>query len=258
MSAPALKQLVITSLFFLSLPTFSAQTTGTEDFSISKKSELSESELTQAKQWKLTLKEFKKFKEIKNSPRAYFTPNLENNPLLGLALESETETERASYADRWVQIQFENNVKVISWQLEVSEAWKRQYPGVPRFVYNNPSMEKHTVKSMNAGSVSTFNKIMNDSNRFDIVTAKPRAQLYISVVGCESCVAAYKAQYDALKSGAIDGIDIHFINGPNKTDIINWAVENKLSSADVNEARVVTLNVADKKVDKVPLVELIN
>jgi len=62
MSAPALKQLVITSLFFLSLPTFSAQTTGTEDFSISKKSELSESELTQAKQWKLTLKEFKKFK----------------------------------------------------------------------------------------------------------------------------------------------------------------------------------------------------
>ena len=65
-----------------------------------------------AKQWHLTVAEYQRFKQILTSPRACFTPNLAKNPLLALALESETEIEQQRYADLWVQMQFENNKKV--------------------------------------------------------------------------------------------------------------------------------------------------
>ena len=51
-------------------------------------SSLTKADIVHAKQWKLTEKEYERYKQILKSPRAYFMPYLDKNPLLALALES--------------------------------------------------------------------------------------------------------------------------------------------------------------------------
>lgn len=217
-----------------------------------------------AKQWNLSEREYERYKEILKSPRAYFTPGLENNPLLALALESESEVDKQRYADKWVQIQFENNIKVISWQLEVDRAWERAFPGVPKFAYKKPEISHYAVANMNnpasRSNVSNFSSSLKKQPLVEeLIKTKPRAQLYLAIDNCDKCVKAYQRQYELLKAGKYSGLDVHFISEPSKEQIIGWAkarvADSGLKALDVNESRVVTLNTAKKDVSKVPLVE---
>lgn len=221
------------------------------------KSTLSKTESSHAKQWKLSDKEYERYKEILRSPRGYYTPNLDKNPLLALSLEEESPQKRQDYADRWVQIEFDNAVKVISWQLEVSRSWKRQFPGVPRFSYKDPATAHNAISNMGKRNNVQFspNPINNNAN-FDSVIA-PRAQLYIRINNCKDCVLSFKKQLNAARVGKISGVDVHFIGNPNKENIGRWAIGNGLSVEDVNNTRIVTLNLTDKKISKVPKVEFI-
>lgn len=240
---------------FLSGKAFSAEsdlseqgvvTTGVEEVG-----KLTKSQETHAEQWSLSVEEYKEYLQIMQSPRAYFTPNLDKNPLLALALEAKTDEEREEYADRWVQIQFDSNVKVLAWQLEVSAAWKRKFPGVPRFAYRKPGLSQHAVSNL------AFSPQAKSSNNVleRLLKPKPRAQLFVSAINCEKCIKAFEQQYKALKSGDIEGVDVHFVGSPSKQTIIDWAVARRLLAADVNESRIVTLNVAEKQVSTVPMVE---
>ncbi|NQY36351.1 MAG: hypothetical protein HRT37_15520 [Alteromonadaceae bacterium] len=213
---------------------------------------LTKSQLSHAQLWSLSRDEYKRYLKILNSPRGYFTPNLEKNPLLALALEAETQAERKKYADHWVRLQYENNVKVISWQLDVNEAWKRQYPGVPRFTYKKPALSKYSISRLTSASShagSTIEALLQKQAN------KPRSQLYIAINQCDFCVKAFKQQYSDLKSGKIAGLDIHFISNPTKVQIIEWATDQKLDALEVNDQRIVTLNIAEKTVKSVPFVE---
>lgn len=212
--------------------------------------ELDTTQVALAKHWKLSEKEMARFKEILQSPRAYFTPNLDKNPLLALALEAETEEERASYADRWVQLQYDNNVKVIAWQLEVDEAWKRQYPGIPRFAYKQPAFADQVIANQqnqqNNGSFLT--------QLFNQKAEAPRAQLYITTNECSACTRLYDQQLAALKAGKISGVDLFFEPGTAKDAIVSWAVKNKVSADDVNNRKVITLNVSETA-KNIPVIE---
>jgi integrating conjugative element protein (TIGR03759 family) len=200
--------------------------------------ELETTQFALAKHWKLSEKEMVRFKEILQSPRAYFTPNLDKNPLLALALEAETEEERASYADRWVQLQYDNNVKVIAWQLEVDEAWKRQYPGIPRFAYKQPAFADQVIANQQKGG-SFLTQLFNQK------AEAPRAQLYITTKDCSACIRLYDQQLAALTAGKIAGVDLFFEPGTAKDEIVSWAVKHKVSADDVNTRKVITLNVAE-------------
>lgn len=217
-----------------------------------KDSTLTQADIAHAKQWQLTEKEYERYKQILRSPRAYFTPGLDKNPLLALALESRTEIDRQRYADKWVQIQFENNIKVISWQLAVNDAWERGFSGVPRFSYKNPETAHYAVANMHQPLDQT-------SSLEAALQAKPRAQLYLSIANCDGCLAAYQRHHELLKKGKYSGLDIHFVAEPTKEQIIEWAkarvVDSGLNAADVNQRRVITLNVAKKAVSKVPFME---
>lgn len=228
------------------------------------KSSLTQADINHAKQWKLTAKEYKRYKQILKSPRAYFTPNLDRNPLLALALESDSEIDRQRYSDIWVQIQVENNIKVVAWQLEVNKAWERLYPGVPRFAYKNPETSHYAVANMNnPASKSKVSDIFggksNQSPLEEFSKVKPRVQLYIAIDNCSTCVEAYHRQYELLQLGKYSGLDIHFVAHPSKEEIIEWAkarvVDRSLNASDVNQSRVVTLNTASKEVSKVPFAE---
>lgn len=223
-------------------------------------SSLTKADIVHAKQWKLTEKEYERYKQILKSPRAYFTPNLDKNPLLALALESESEIEKQRYADKWVQIQFENNIKVISWQLEVNEAWARAFPGVPRFAYKNAETSHYAVSNMNkpAAKAGIFSAGNNQPLFEELMQERPRSQLYLAISNCDACIDAFQRQYDLLKKGKYSGLDIHFVGEPTKEQIIEWAksrvLDSGLDAAD-NQSRVLTLNTAKKDVTKVPFVE---
>lgn len=223
-------------------------------------SSLTKADMVHAKQWKLSAEEYERYKQILKSPRAYFTPDLDKNPLLALALESESEIDKQRYADKWVQIQFENNIKVISWQLEVSEAWERAFPGVPRFAYKNPETAHYAVSNMNkpVEQADIFSNANTQPSLEALLQAKPRAQLYLGISSCEGCIEAFQRQYELLKKGKYIGLDIHFVGNPTKEQIIEWArarvSDSGLDAAD-NQSRVLTLNTAQKEVTKVPFVE---
>lgn len=198
-----------------------------------------------AKNWNLTDEEQKTYKEIMSSPRAYFTPNIDKNPLLALALEAKTPAERAKYADRWVKLQYENNLKVLAWSLETQEAWTRNYPGVPRFVYKDSSAKNLAVSNQ----MKVFS---NTPSLSDLMP--PRAQLYIKSEDCSKCVNLFNKLYSMTKGGKYSGIDVHFVGGDTKS-IIDWAVKNKLDPAEVNDSQLVTLNISEKVFENLPLLE---
>lgn len=213
-----------------------------ESISVPKKTN---SEKLLAKNWNLTDEEQKTYKEIMSSPRAYFTPNLDKNPLLALALEAKTPAERAKYADRWVKLQYENNLKVLSWSLETQEAWARNYPGVPRFAYKDGATKNLAVSNQ----MKVFS---NTPSLSDLMPS--RAQLYIKSEDCSQCVSLFRKLYSMTKSGKYSGIDVHFVGGDAKS-IIDWAIKNKLDPAEVNDSQIITLNISEKVVDKLPLLE---
>ena len=248
-------KLVLALLLSLPLVAYSQEVSSSKGRSEVIQSSLTETEQSHAKLWKLTEKEYERYKEILRSPRAYYTPNLDKNPLLALSLEEKSPQKRQEYADRWVQLEFDNVVKVVSWQLEVSKSWKRQYPGVPRFSYKDPSTSHYAVSNMSKGPKTKFSPTdLTGGASFDTEVV-PRAQLYVKADDCAECIVAFKKQYTAMKLGKIAGVDVHFVDNPTKESIGRWAVNNGLTAKDVNNARVVTLNFADKDVDAVPKVE---
>lgn len=210
--------------------------TASELGSHSSKAKLSTVQQQHAEQWQVTQQEYRRYLEILQSPRAYFTPNLDKNPLLALALEAETDEERRSLADRWVQIELDNNIKVVRWQLEVTNAWKRQFPDVPRFVYKNPELSQYRISTMSETST----------------TDEKRAQLFVRASYCDACVAAFERELNALNRGKLGGIDVHFVDKPSKVTITEWAVARNISPEDVNNTRRVTLNWASSNANAIP------
>ncbi len=207
------------------------------------KNKLTASQQDHAKLWQLSTDEYRQYLKIMQSPRAYFTPNLEKNPLLALALEAKSEQEKSQYADRWVQIQYDNNLKVIAWQLEVSAAWQRNFPGIPRFTYKQPGMSQHAVSNQSFSAKKPKDR------------SKTRAQLYISIENCDPCTKAFHQQYKQIQSGKIAGVDIHFVGAPSKEEIVQWALAQGLNLTEVNQRRTVTLNLAEKGLKNVPQIE---
>lgn len=219
-------------------------------------SSLTKSEIRHAESWGLSKDEYKEFQRILTTPRAFFTPNLKNNPLLALALESESQEERDRYADRWVKIQFDNNVKVVSWQLTVNGAWDRNYPGYKPFAYKKHGLEHQTIKSLVNPDKRPIDDLFKPDNRpLPFAIEKKRVQLYITASNCNKCDNAFLQQYKELEKGIVGGIDVFFVGGESQEDIVRWAVMQKLSKEDVNEHRLVTLNHSKKQLKKIPYVE---
>ena len=210
-------------------------------------SKLSQDEKLHASQWGLSKDEYQRFKTILKSPRAYFTPGLKHNPLLALALESESDAEKSRLADRWVNIQFENNRKIIAWQLEVTAAWQRQFPNVPSFSYNNPATAHHRVSQSSASVFPTWMKGKAQSAK--------RAQLYVKTNDCPTCTTMFQQLFKQVAQGSLSGIDVHFVGKPGKDEIISWATRAGLTTNDVNRKRTVTLNLSDKNDLDTPYVE---
>ncbi|HDS1208468.1 TPA: hypothetical protein QDZ84_003507 [Shewanella algae] len=220
-------------LFFISL------SLNAKDDAALTNSKLTKSEQDYAALWELTDEEYLKFKKILQSPRAYISPDLEKNPIVALGLEAESSAERQRYADRWVQMRYKANIGSLSWDLEVSEAWQRNYPGVPRFATKDSLYRE--------AAASAYLDTYRDTG--------PRAQIYLKAVGCDSCISLFNEHYGTLKSGKISGIDLFFIGGESNSDIALWANKRNIRLEDVNQSRVVTLSKGTGDLSKVPYIK---
>lgn len=205
---------------------------------------LSSSDLQHAKSWGLSNKQYARYKEILRSPRAYFTPNLDKNPLLALALEAESDSERAELADAWVRIQYQNNINIVKWQLTVSDAWNRNYPDIPRFAYKNNANKHYAISKIDGLNSNLINDLLS----------KKRAELYLKT-NCSDCIDEFKSLRKQLDSNKIEGIDVFFVNKPTHEEMIDWALQQNISIEEVSKLRVITLNYARKKINKLPLVK---
>ncbi|MFW7525602.1 hypothetical protein ACODM8_15905 [Vibrio ostreicida] len=215
--------------------------------------ELTELEQAHASSWKLSVEEYQRYKQILSSPRAYFTPNLDKNPVLALAVEARTKQERKRYADLWVKIQYENNIKSFLWILEVDEAWSRNYPSVPRFTYGQPQAQKHAISKQGESmfKTATLDDVLSRSK-------KPRIKLYVKATDCGACVLKMKELRKTLDDGVISGIDVFFVDKPTNTDIAKWGVNQQLTVQDVNERKVITLNRSSSHKGVIPYTEEVN
>ncbi|MDC5870291.1 hypothetical protein OPW39_15895 [Vibrio europaeus] len=200
----------------------------------SKKTEivLSPNEQTQADLWDLSKDDYQRFKAILQSPRAYTTPKLDKNPVLALGVMARSPQERKKYADKWVKIQFEQNVQTIVWALEVEEAWERNYPGIPRFTYGLHDKKHHSASEM-----------VDKASAFD------RKKIWLKVDDCGSCETELANLLRKLSNKSISGIDI-FIEGIEASNVNNkivgrWAAKNGISQK-VVQKQIVTLNYATR------------
>ncbi|WP_052447985.1 hypothetical protein [Vibrio rotiferianus] len=222
------------------------------DISKSQKSEgvieLNSIERNHAAQWKLTDEEYARYKEIMSGPRPYFTPKLDRNPLLALALQARSNAERERYADQWVKIQYENNVRVLVWGLFVGEAWERNYPGVPRFTYGQkPTSQQFSVSHLVKG-VDPFSSVAR--------AEKKRVKVYVTLTGCDKCDHVLETQIETLKNDSIGGIDIFFVGEASKADIAKWSLSHGITPKQVNEDKTITLNLGRNYKGGVPNVQL--
>jgi len=236
------KLIFLLPLFF-SLPSLSSAEDITESI-------LTTQEKSHADVWGLNANEYKRYKKILTTPRAYFTPDLDKNPLLALALEAESDSERAELADRWVKIQYSNNIKTFAWQKEVGEAWERNFPSVPKFSYKDPATSRFSISNITKAKASSSN-----FNIQSLINDKPRAQLFISIDNCEKCVSVFDSVYKSFNKGVYEGIDLFFVGNPSKFEIQGWASSNNLNAKDVNELKLITLNLSPKVVVDLPLLE---
>lgn len=195
---------------------------------------VAQSETLFKEQWGITDREYEKFLDVLKGPFGYYTPNLHKNPIMALGLAAETSEERRKYASRHVDVEFAKNVKVIAWQLSVSQMWNEKYAQTPRFA----NTEKDKLKR-----VGEMTGLTDDS----------RVHLYIET-NCSRCDREFKKLYrKAKRSGG--GVDVFFVGDPvpSTKDITRWALSQGLDPAEVKR-KDVTLNRSDESFSSVPVV----
>ena len=175
---------------------------------------LSEGERIQARHWKLTDKEWTRYKEIMNGRRGIWSPGLD--PVTALGVHAETEQERTRYAELWVQLEYERTDKELAFERARLEAAKRLYPDQPAI--NNQQF------------IDNFK---------DRRAAIEQRQMVLFVgLDCEVCEDLVPRLYKTLGAGG--KLDI-YISNANDQQIREWAADHDIPPELVQQ-RVITLN----------------
>ncbi len=103
----------------------------------SRQSALSESELQRIElerltregaRWGLTADDWKRFEELQQGPRKYWSPNLD--PLTMLGVEARSENERQRFAELQAKMEAQRAERELNYQIAYSQAFERLFPGL--------------------------------------------------------------------------------------------------------------------------------
>lgn len=193
---------------------------------------LTNHQIQAAKSHGLSVKEYERFLEILETPRAFFTPNISKNPVFALLLEARTDSERDRYAEMVVKLETDNQNKINEAQRAVDRAKVRLFgPNAPLFEHQGAGTAQ--LAAMKSASSNGSSPLI-----------PPRYQLYLRAEGCTECMGEFKKIYSTLKTNTYSGLDIYFV-GATDEKIQQWAMSSGLTGEEVKIGKV-TLNRASE------------
>ena len=177
------------------------------------------SDLHRAKYWGLTEKEWRRYKEIMQGPRGWWSPNLDPIEVLGLYADSETE--RLRYAEMQARLNLERVERELAWVKASMVAAKRvQGTNVSYFDF---------AKSPLAG-------------KRDRQGYRPGDRLmFFTRVTCAKCGKELHRLIEKSKSIKGLGLDVFVVGKVSDDAVRGWARQLKMSPARVKK-REITLN----------------
>ncbi|MGI9449091.1 MAG: TIGR03759 family integrating conjugative element protein [Geminicoccaceae bacterium] len=191
----------------------------------------------QARRWRLTTTEYRRFQEAMAGPRGRFSaPNI--TPIEVLGIEAETVVERERYAALWVEILRADTAKVLAFTRTVAETWRRNHrsqPLVNRAYINTRRLEQGKRAIPEAAPIPVF----ADPSK---VGASDELLLFTEIA-CDRCSADVLRLVAQLEAGDFARLDIYLLDVPvgDVAGIQTWAASLAIAPALV-QGGALTLN----------------
>ncbi len=161
------------------------------------------------KVWGLTAEDWKEYQSIMAGPRGTWTPNA--SPLMVLGTHTQSEEDRLRYAGLSVRLDYERTRSESHWQLT--------YDSVKRRVWKQLGAKEPVTLSLES------------------LKSHQRVSLFTDAV----CDARCRRVMASLKKSQVN-VDIYFVGGASRTEIVEWAKQQQLPPEAVNQTRQYSLN----------------
>ena len=182
------------------------------------------SEPVLVEQWGLTLEEWRRYQRLMHGIRGALS-NPAISPLEVLGIHAETDNERRRYAERWVQLMFEDTARVLAFQREYHAAFKRLYPDVP-------AIDLRLLRRA-------------DSAASTVGLKSGERLLFFTALACEPCQQVLGRLLKRIDEQSISGLDIYVVDTPTgragDESVRTWAQAQAIP-AEAVQSRQVTLN----------------
>ena len=164
-------------------------------------------EHAQMAQMGLTQSDWKKYKNILNGPRKFWSPNV--HPMVLLGIEAKTAQERRKYARKVARMEYARIEKELAFDKAVQLAMVELYPNEVGFEYPNKA---YAQKSL--------------ANRTDKIGNVAKVIIMYLPIDCATCIPLIKQSIENFKGIKID----IYIEGTTSKDAIRgWARKVNLS-----------------------------
>lgn len=188
-----------------------------------------------ARDWGLTREEWARYRQLMHGPLGLYSPNLD--PLTALGSEARTDSERRHIAELQVRMEAQRVQKLLAYQREYDDAWKRIYPRLPPFQAPAQSHSNTLMDSTAPGSVQAT-PLATSLRGGSAPASVGRARLAVFVK--EDCPPCDQRVKDLEGAGEV--FDLYMV-GTRGDDarIRTWAMHVKIDPAKVR-AGMITLN----------------
>lgn len=174
-----------------------------------------------ARAWDLTTQESIRFAQLMRGPRGAFSVS-NISPLEVLGIHAETPTERRAYADRLVNLLYEDTERVLAFERETQAAWKRL--GHPMF---DPALRPGHTAKLAVDSGQLWGK---------------RLALLVALENCPRCKATTRELVRTTGDGRpLNGLDIYVVDTTDGDAIRDFARDAGIVPEAVSSRRI-TLN----------------
>ncbi len=189
---------------------------GLASHSPSQSSALSESANTRRQLWGLSEAQWRRYQSLRQGIRGSLSPAT-LSPIEVLGIHARNEEERRRYAQRWVELLYEDTERILAFQREYQAAWQRLYPKLRLFSDLPPRTALATVKSTDR-------------------------VLFFTKPDCPPCTVPLARLLKQLSNKRIAGLDIYLLGISHDDQAVrDWATAHGIDPALVH-AHTITLN----------------
>ena len=177
---------------------------------------LTESANVRRQLWGLSEAEWQRYQTLRQGIRGSLSPAT-LSPIEVLGIHARDDEERRRYAQRWVELLYEDTERILAFQREYQAAWQRRYPELRLFSDLPPRTTVARVESTDR-------------------------VLFFTRPNCTQCTALLTRLLKALRNQRIAGLDIYLLGVTHDDQAVrDWATAQGIDPALVH-AHTITLN----------------